>query len=122
MAGVAAAFWIVLADFLHRRPGVRRHFAVLAVVVVLAAGSVIYCGVRSGYFAERLPEENRLILFRDSFGSSLIPLLTEGYSRITILDTRYIIPDLLGNFAEFENADVLFLYSTSILNQSSTLR
>ena len=66
--------------------------------------------------------DKELVVFRDSFGSSLIPLLTEGYSRITILDTRYIIPDLLGNFAEFENADVLFLYSTSILNQSSTLR
>lgn len=83
MAGVAAAFWIVLADFLHRRPGVRRHFAVLAVVVVLAAGSVIYCGVRSGYFAERLPEENRLMLWQGSLA------LGEEHGLIGVGHDRY---------------------------------
>lgn len=34
--------------------------------------------------------ERELIVFRDSFGSSLIPLLAEGYRKITVLDIRYV--------------------------------
>ncbi len=67
-------------------------------------------------------EKRELVVFRDSFGSSMVPLLVESYSKITVLDTRYIAPELLGSFAEFENTDVLFLYSTLILNQSEALR
>ncbi len=64
-----------------------------------------------------------LIVFRDSFGSSLIPLLLRDYSKVTVLDTRYIHPSALGNFVDFSKADdVLFIYSTGILNQSETLR
>ena len=66
--------------------------------------------------------DRELVLFRDSFGSSMAPLLAEGYRKITLVDTRYIAPELLGNFVSFENADVLFLYSALILNQSSALR
>ena len=36
-----------------------------------------------------------LIVFRDSYGSSLIPLLVTGYSKVTVVDTRYISPKLL---------------------------
>ena len=56
--------------------------------------------------------ERRLVLFGDSFSSSLAPLLAEAYSEIDLVDIRYIDPDLLGDLIEFENADVLFLYST----------
>ena len=63
-----------------------------------------------------------LVVFRDSFGSSMVPLLAEGYRKITLIDTRYITPAFVGEFAEFENADVLFLYSTLILNQSAALK
>lgn len=64
-----------------------------------------------------------LIIFRDSFGSSLAPLLAQGYSKTTIIDIRYIQSDYLGNFVEFENnADVLFLYSTTLLNNSLAMR
>lgn len=67
-------------------------------------------------------EERRLVVFRDSFGSSIIPLLAEGYSEITLIDIRYVSSDMLGNYADFNNCDVLFLYSTSVLNSSSTLK
>lgn len=67
-------------------------------------------------------EEKELIVFRDSFGSSLIPLLSQGYSKITVFDTRYMQPDFVGEFAEFENADVLFVYSTLLINQSAAMR
>lgn len=31
-----------------------------------------------------------LVIFRDSFASSLAPLLMEGYSKITLIDLRYL--------------------------------
>ena len=63
-----------------------------------------------------------LIVFRDSFGSSLIPLLVKDYAKVTVIDTRYIQPDLLGRFVEFEGRDVLMLYSTLLLNNSFSLK
>ena len=63
-----------------------------------------------------------LIIFRDSFASSLAPLLVPGYSEITLVDIRYIKSEMLGSFVDFENTDVLFLYCTSMLNSSLGLR
>lgn len=64
----------------------------------------------------------RLIIFRDSFGSSIAPLLISGFSEITLVDIRYISSELIGKMVDFENAQVLFLYSTSFLNNSETLK
>lgn len=66
--------------------------------------------------------DRELVIFRDSFASSLAPLLLEGYSKVTLVDIRYLSPAQLGNFLEFGNQDVLFLYSTSVLNNSETLK
>ncbi len=66
--------------------------------------------------------DKELILFRDSFGGSLAPLLVEGYKKITVVDIRYIQSDFLGSFIGFDNQDVLFLYSTTLLNNSTALR
>ena len=63
-----------------------------------------------------------LVIFRDSYASSLAPLLTEGYSKITLVDTRYISPKILNEYVDFENADILFLYSTLIINNSMALK
>lgn len=63
-----------------------------------------------------------LILFRDSFGSSIAPLFAPGYRKITVVDIRYIQSGFLGNFIDFDNQDVLFLYSTTLLNNSTALR
>ncbi len=63
-----------------------------------------------------------LVIFRDSFGSSLTPLLIQSYSKITVVDIRYINPAVLGNVVNFENADVLFIYSTLLLNNSLGLK
>ena len=59
-----------------------------------------------------------LLIFRDSFGSSLAPLLIENYSSITLIDLRYISSNLLEQYITFDNQDVLFIYSTLILNQN----
>lgn len=66
--------------------------------------------------------DKELIIFRDSFGSSLAPLLAEGYRKITLVDIRYISPNILNQFISFEKQDVLFLYSTSVLNNSVTIK
>ena len=63
-----------------------------------------------------------LIVFRDSFASSISPLLLDGYSKITLIDTRYISPNLISNYIEFDNQDILFLYSTLIINNSYSLK
>lgn len=63
-----------------------------------------------------------LIIFRDSFGSSLAPLLAEGYKKITVVDVRYIQSGFVGNFVDFENCDVLFIYSTALLNNSLAMK
>ena len=66
--------------------------------------------------------DKELIVFRDSFGSSLTPLLVEGYAKITVVDIRYISPVLLGNFVDFHGQDVLFIYSALVLNNSVTIK
>lgn len=65
--------------------------------------------------------DKELIIFRDSFGSSIAPLFIEAYSKITLVDIRYISPSYLGRFIEFDGQDVLFLYSTLVLNNSDTI-
>jgi len=67
-------------------------------------------------------ESRELIVFRDSFASALIPLLIPAYSSITLIDTRYISPQLLEDYVNFQDADVLMLYSTLVLNSSGVLR
>jgi len=67
--------------------------------------------------------QKELILFRDSFGSSLAPLLTNDYAKITVVDLRYISASLVKNIIDFkEGQDVLFLYSTEVLNNGSILK
>jgi len=65
--------------------------------------------------------DRELIIFRDSYGSSLAPLLLAGYRKITLVDLRYLAANKLGEFIEFKNQDVLFLYNTLILNHSEML-
>ena len=83
---------------------------------------------------ENAATDKHLILFRDSFGSSLAPWLLTQYEKITIIDIRYATSeDLrehetlahldLSRYADLESADeVLFLYSTSILNTGGILK
>ena len=66
--------------------------------------------------------ERELLVFRDSFGSSLVPLLLSEYHKVTLVDIRYIHPNLIGNYVEQKDRDVLFLYSTTVLNHSETLK
>ena len=66
--------------------------------------------------------DKELVVFRDSYGRSIIPLLVEDYAKITVVDIRYAPAQMLLMGVDFENADVLFLYSTLVLNASSELK
>lgn len=66
--------------------------------------------------------DKELIIFRDSFASSLTPLLIPYYKKITLIDNRYIKSDYLKDKIKFTNQDVLFMYSTLIINNSGSLK
>ena len=66
--------------------------------------------------------DRRLIMFRDSFGSSIAPLLATAYKETILIDIRYISPVYLDQFVSFENSDILFLYSSLVLNNSNSIK
>lgn len=67
-------------------------------------------------------EKRELVIFRDSYASSLAPLLIPAYSKVTLVDIRYIQSAMIGSFVDFQNCDVLFLYSSSLLNSSLAMK
>lgn len=66
--------------------------------------------------------EKELVVFRDSFGSSLMPLFAEAYAQITILDIRYLNEIMIGNFVTFDKQDVLFIHSTGVINNETAFQ
>jgi len=66
--------------------------------------------------------DKELVIFRDSFASSIAPLFVGAYSKITIVDLRYFSSKLLDEFIEFTNQDVLFISSTSLLNNGMLMK
>lgn len=66
--------------------------------------------------------DKELVIFRDSFGSSVAPLLLEGYAKVTLVDIRYLNSNFVGSLIDFDDQDVLFLYSVPVLNNSVTLK
>ena len=85
---------------------------------IFLSGPLSYVSIEN----PKAPKDKKLVVFRDSFGSSLAPLLISGYSEIALVDIRYLHPAHLGRFLDFEGRDVLFLYSTSVLNNSNTMK
>jgi len=66
--------------------------------------------------------DKELIIFRDSYGSSITPYLLGAYAKVTMVDLRYMNSAFLESFVEFNDQDVLFLYSTTILNSAMLLK
>ena len=66
--------------------------------------------------------DRELIIFRDSFGSSLVPLLLQDYATITLVDIRYVASSVIDQFVDFQGQDVLYLYSTHLINNSSAMK
>lgn len=63
-----------------------------------------------------------LVIFRDSFSSSLAPLLLTAYDKITLMDLRYLMHINVDRFVEFGEQDILFLYNTGIVNSGKLLK
>lgn len=57
-----------------------------------------------------------------NYASSLVSLFIPKYSKITLIDTRYISPKLLPNYVKLNNQDILFMYSTLVINNSYSLK
>ena len=88
-------------------------------------GYNIYLGGPLGLVTVENPNGNtgkELIIFRDSFASSLAPLLMDGYDKITLIDLRYLASINVGRFVEFTDQDVLFLYNASLINNGKLLK
>ena len=66
--------------------------------------------------------DKELIIFRDSFGSTLAPLLLDGYAKITLVDLRYMPSNMLTDYIEFKNQDVLIIYSALLINNSDAIK
>ena len=66
--------------------------------------------------------DKELIIFRDSFASSLTPLLTNYYKKITLIDNRYISSNNYLNLIDIKEQDILLVYGTLIVNNSSSLK
>ena len=66
--------------------------------------------------------DRELIIFRDSFGSSITPLLLQGYAKVTVVDLRYLPSTVLAEHMDFHGQDVLFLHSTLILNSGYAIK
>ncbi|MBN2853211.1 MAG: hypothetical protein JXQ23_10805 [Clostridia bacterium] len=71
---------------------------------------------------DKAKTDRELIVFKDSFANSLVPLLASTYSRITLIDLRLVNHRVLDQFIDFDNQEVLFLYSTLIVNHSEILK
>ena len=86
----------------------------------------IFLGGERSYITIENPNaktDKELVIFRDSFGRSIIPLLTDDYAKITVIDIRYLSSMVLGKYNIFkEGQDVLFLYSTLVLNNSFEMK
>lgn len=67
--------------------------------------------------------DKTLVVFRDSFASSLIPLLAQQYRTIYAVDIRYLASQLVSRYVTLDGSeDVLFLYSVMVLNNSKTIK
>ncbi len=85
---------------------------------VFLSGASAYIEIEN----KNIKDDSTLILFRDSFGSSIAPLLMPYYNKIIMVDLRYMDWDFAKDKLNFENANVLFLYSTLIINSSDILK
>ena len=64
-------------------------------------------------------EDRKLIIFRDSYTSSIAPLLVPYFSEIELIDLRYYGSDLLKIDG---NTKVLFIYGSEVLNNSFSIK
>ena len=85
---------------------------------VFLSGASSYIEIKNN----NLQDNSSIIIFRDSFASSLIPLLVPYYNEIIVVDLRYIDYSIVKEKIDLNKSDILFLYSTLIINSSNILK
>ena len=83
--------------------------------------NIYLSGAKKGHVVIKNPNattDKNLVIFRDSFGSSIAPLFVQDYQTITLVDLR-VMNRMSLRFVNFENADVLFMLSALVLNNTS---
>lgn len=63
--------------------------------------------------------DRELIVFRDSYASPLLPLIAQAYRTVYVVDIRNVLPSALGSLLDFKGRDVLFLFSTTVLDSNT---
>lgn len=71
---------------------------------------------------EKAKNDESLIIFRDSYTSSLLPHLMPNYKKIQVVDIRYIASQFLEQIAFEKDAKVLFIYGLEVINNSYSLK
>ena len=64
-------------------------------------------------------KNRKLIIFRDSYTSSIAPLLIPYFSEIELIDLRYYSSDLLNIDGD---SKVLFIFGSEVLNNSFSIK
>ena len=83
--------------------------------------NIFLSGAKKGYVTIENPNattDKKLVIFRDSFGSSIAPLFVQDYASITLVDLR-VMSRMNLRMVDFENADVLFMLSALVLNNTA---
>ena len=87
--------------------------------------NIYLSGAKNGLVTIENPNattDKTLVVFRDSFGSSIAPLFVQDYKTITLVDLRVMpISGLATQQMMFRDADVLFMLSALVLNNTAEL-
>lgn len=85
--------------------------------------NIYLSGAKTGYVTIENPavqNGKKLVVFRDSFGSSISPLFVQDYQYVTLVDLR-VLPRMSLRLVDFQDADVLFMLSALVLNNTSEM-
>ena len=65
------------------------------------------------------PNQNTLLIVKDSYVNCMIPMLTPHFSRIVVVDPRYMTDTIETVMGEYTFTHVLFLYNLNTFNEDS---
>ncbi len=66
-------------------------------------------------------EDRELVIFADSFGNAMAPIIAQDYSKVTVIDLRLVRLEFLDQFVEIGDADILYLYNVKSVNDDYRL-
>ena len=67
------------------------------------------------------PNNNCLLIIKDSYANCMIPMFTPHFSQIVIVDPRYMTDTMDTVMSEYNFTHVLFLYNLNTFNEDSAL-